>query len=162
MCSSDLYPTRDGLLSLGASNLRQQKRLWTVLGHPEMAKTNNDQRHDDRAKEYKLLTELLAARTADEWETHLEAHGVPAARVRTLPEAIADPQLKTREFLHKHENAAGVEGAFTVPSTPFKLAHGGGRVTTPPPPVGHDTDAVLGELGYDKAAIARLRAASVV
>ena len=108
------------------------------------------------------IAELLAARTADEWETHLEAHGVPAARVRTLPEAIADPQLATRDFLHKHDNAAGVEGAFTVPSTPFKLAHGGGRVTTPPPPVGADTDAVLGELGYDQAAISKLRAASVI
>jgi crotonobetainyl-CoA:carnitine CoA-transferase CaiB-like acyl-CoA transferase len=93
---------------------------------------------------------------------HLEANGVPAARVRTLPEAIVDPQLKTRDFLHEHENAAGVEGGFTVPSTPFKLAHGGGRVTSPPPPVGHDTDAVLSELGYDKTAIAKLRAASVI
>ena len=157
-----VYPTRDGLLSLGASNLRQQKRLWTLLGHPEMAKSNNDQRHDDRAKEYKLLTELFATRTADEWETYLEANGVPAARVRTLPEAVADPQLATREFLHKHENAAGVEGAFTVPSTPFKFAHGGGRVTSPPPPVGHDTDAVLSELGYSRDAIAKLRAASVI
>ncbi len=157
-----VYPTKDGLLSLGASNLRQQKRLWTVLGHPEMAKANNDQRHDERAKEYKLLTELLAARTADEWETHLEAHGVPAARVRTLPEAVADPQLATREFLHKHEGAAGVEGGFTVPSTPFKLAHGGGRVTSPPPAVGADTDAVLSELGYGKDAIAKLRASHAI
>ena len=157
-----VFPTKDGLLSIGASNLRQQRRLWNLLGHPEMAKDNNDQRHDDRARESALLAELLRERTADEWEAFLAANGVPASRVRTLPEAIADPQLATREFLHRHENAPGVEGAFSVPGTPFKMAHGGGRVTSPPPPMGADTDAVLRDLGYDAQAIARLRAASAI
>jgi hypothetical protein len=58
--------------TLGASNLRQQRRLWNLLGHPEMAKDDNDQRHNDRAREMALLTELLRARTADEWERFLE------------------------------------------------------------------------------------------
>jgi crotonobetainyl-CoA:carnitine CoA-transferase CaiB-like acyl-CoA transferase len=127
-----------------------------VLGHPEMAKDNNDQRHDDRAREMTMLTELLRARTAEQWERFLEDNGVPAARVRTLPEALADPQLETRGFLHRHANVEGV-GAFTVPNTPFKLAHGGGRVTSPPRPVGADTEAVLRELGYEAEAIGKLR-----
>ena len=29
---------------LGASNLRQQKRLWAALGRPEMAKARNEDR----------------------------------------------------------------------------------------------------------------------
>jgi crotonobetainyl-CoA:carnitine CoA-transferase CaiB-like acyl-CoA transferase len=157
-----VFETKDGLLALGASNIRQQRRLWNVLGRPEMAKDNNDQRHDDRAREMAMLTELLKARTADEWERYLEDNGVPAARVRTLPEALADPQLATRGFLHKHENVDGVDGSFTVPNTPFKLAHGGGRVTSPPRPTGTDTEAVLRDLGYDSAAIGRLRAASAI
>ena len=157
-----VFPTKDGLLALGASNLRQQRRLWTVLDHPEMAKDNNDQRHDDRAREMAMLAELLLARTADEWERFLEDSGVPAARVRTLPESLADPQLATRDFLHEHKNVDGVDGAFTVPNTPFRLAHGGGRVTSPPRPVGADTDAVLRELGYDTAAISKLHDDSIV
>ena len=32
------YQTKDGLVMLGASNLRQQKRLWTVLERPDMIK----------------------------------------------------------------------------------------------------------------------------
>jgi crotonobetainyl-CoA:carnitine CoA-transferase CaiB-like acyl-CoA transferase len=35
-------------------------------------------------------------------------------------------------------------------------------VTSPPPPMGADTDAVLRDLGYDAQAIARLRAASAI
>ncbi len=54
---------------------------------------------------------------------------VPAARVRTLPEALADPQ---------------------------KLANGSGHVTSPSRPTGADTEAFLGELGYDLQAIGKL------
>src|SRR5215216_1044251 len=37
------FATKDGaLVMLGASNIRQQKRLWAALGRPEMAKKNND------------------------------------------------------------------------------------------------------------------------
>ena len=151
------YETKDGLLMLGASNLRQQKRLWTLLGKPELAKANNDERHDDRAREMSALASILLERTADEWETFLQANHVPAARVRSLPEALADPQMASRPFLHKHDNARGVDGEFTVPAAAFRLAHGAAEVTSAPPMLGADTDAVLTELGYDEAAIAKLR-----
>jgi hypothetical protein len=39
-------------------------------------------------------------------------------------------------------------------------AHGGDRVRSPPHPTG--TEAVLRDLGYDAAAIGRLRAASAI
>src|SRR5207237_10266804 len=39
------FTTKDGaLVMLGASNIRQQKRLWTVLGRPHSNKQTNDQR----------------------------------------------------------------------------------------------------------------------
>ena len=34
------FQTKDGLVMLGASNLRQQRRLWTLLGRPDMIKTH--------------------------------------------------------------------------------------------------------------------------
>src|SRR5262249_24618529 len=36
------FETKDGLVMLGASNLRQQRRLWTVLDRPDMIKRSND------------------------------------------------------------------------------------------------------------------------
>ena len=45
--TSMAYQTKDGMVMIGASNLRQQKRLWTVLEHPEMIKRTNDERHAD-------------------------------------------------------------------------------------------------------------------
>jgi len=160
--TNSCFETKDGLVMLGASNLRQQRRLWKLLGRPDMAKDNNDQRHDDRAREMAVLAELMRTRTADEWEAFLQPNGVPASRVRALPEALSDPQLATRGFLHTHAGAPDVPGEFTVPVAAFRLAHGGAQVTSPPPRMGADTDAVLAELGYDAAAIAKLRAAAVI
>src|SRR5713226_3444021 len=34
--TNSAYPTKSGLVMLGASNLRQQARLWKLLGRPEM------------------------------------------------------------------------------------------------------------------------------
>jgi crotonobetainyl-CoA:carnitine CoA-transferase CaiB-like acyl-CoA transferase len=42
------------------------------------------------------------------------------------------------------------------------MAHGGGKLDTLAPEVGADTDAVLGEIGYDAASIAGLRAEGIV
>src|SRR6187397_188212 len=94
------FETREGLVMLGASNLRQQRRLWTVLGRPDMIKRTNDERDADHEREIAVLSEIMLARTADEWEAFLQARHVPAARVRTMGEALANPQLSTRGIVH--------------------------------------------------------------
>jgi crotonobetainyl-CoA:carnitine CoA-transferase CaiB-like acyl-CoA transferase len=161
--TNSAYQTKDGLVMLGASNLRQQKRLWTLLEHPEMIKRTNDERDADRAREEALLVQIMPMRTAAEWETYLQERHVPASRVRTLGEAVADPQIATRGVLHRFDSGApGVDGAFTVPMAAFKFAHDGPRIDTPPPVLGQHNDDVLTELGYSAAEIAGLRAAGVM
>jgi crotonobetainyl-CoA:carnitine CoA-transferase CaiB-like acyl-CoA transferase len=160
--TNSCYETADGLVMIGASNLRQQKRLWNALGRPDMAKDSNEARHADRAHEAATLAELLQAKTAAEWESYLQARHVPAARVRNLAESLADPQIKGRGVVHHFEGAPGVTGSFSVPVAAFGFAHGGPRVDTPPPTLGRDNDAILAELGYDDAACAKLRAAGVI
>jgi len=161
--TNSAYPTKEGLVMLGASNLRQQRRLWAALGREEMAKRTNRERIADRDREAAALREIMLTRTAEEWEAFLQARHVPAARVRTLAEAVADPHVATRNLVHRFPaGAPGVPGPFGVPVAAFKLAHGGAQVDSPPPVLGADTDAVLGELGYSAAEIATLRAQRVV
>jgi crotonobetainyl-CoA:carnitine CoA-transferase CaiB-like acyl-CoA transferase len=163
MATNGGYQTKDGYLVLGASNLRQAKQLWTILGRPEFIKTTMQARRDNREPEAKALAEILMTKTAAEWEEFFQANHVPAARVRTLAEAVADPQTASRNIVHRTESAPGVAGPFGVPVAAFKFARGGGpQIDTPPPPMGQDTDAVLGGLGYSAAEIAGLRAAKVI
>ena len=79
--TNSCYETKDGLLMLGASNLRQQRRLWQALERPEMAKSDNEAREADRDREAGILADILKTRTADEWEAFFQARHVPAARV---------------------------------------------------------------------------------
>jgi crotonobetainyl-CoA:carnitine CoA-transferase CaiB-like acyl-CoA transferase len=139
------FETKNGIVMLGASNLRQQRRLWTLLGRPEMIKKINDERDADHAREIAVLSEIMLTRTADEWETFLQANHVPAARVRSMGEAVADPQLATRGVIHRHDNVDGI-GSFGVPLAPFKFAHGGPRIDAPPPSLGANTEEIRREL----------------
>src|SRR5262249_3742176 len=136
--TNSCYEAQEGLLMIGASNLGQQNRLWTVLERPDMIKTDNEARETDREREAAVLAALINTRTADEWEAWFQARHVPAARVRRMGEAVADPHLATRGVFHRHESAAGVDGGFGVPLAAFKFAHGGPSIETPPRPIGAD------------------------
>jgi crotonobetainyl-CoA:carnitine CoA-transferase CaiB-like acyl-CoA transferase len=152
------YETKDGLVMLGASNLRQQRRLWTVLGRPDMIKRTNDEREEDHDREVALLEEIMLTRTADEWEEFLQARHVPAVRVRTMGEAIADPQMASRGIIHRHDNVPGMDGGFGVPVTAFTFAHGSARVDTPPPTLGQHNEEIFAELGLGERRNLRARA----
>jgi crotonobetainyl-CoA:carnitine CoA-transferase CaiB-like acyl-CoA transferase len=148
--TNSAYETKDGLVILGASNLRQQRRLWTLLERPDMIKKTNEERDATREHEAAVLAEIMKTRTADEWEEFLQARHVPAARVRTMGEAVADPQLKSRGIIHRHAGAQGVDGGFGVPMAAFTFAHDGPRIDTPPPALGEHNDEIFRELGVKR------------
>ncbi len=160
--TSGCYAAKEGLLMLGASNLRRQRRLWRVLGREDMAKRTNEEREAARGQESAVLAELLFERAAAEWEEHLQARHVPTARVRTLGEAPADPHLASRNVLHRFTAAPGIVKGFTVPVAAFRFAHGGPEVTNAPRPTGRHTSGVLGELGYNETEIAALAASGAI
>jgi crotonobetainyl-CoA:carnitine CoA-transferase CaiB-like acyl-CoA transferase len=156
------YETKDGLLMLGASNMRQYRRIWHVLERPDMIRTNREEREQARAAETALLADILKSRTADEWETFFQSRHVPAARVRTMAEALRDPQFDTRGIRHTHASGYNVAGEFTVPVAAFRFAEGGPRIDTPPPTVGQHTGEILQSLGYSASEIEKFRAQKIV
>jgi len=145
--TNSAYTAKDGIVMLGASNLRQQKRLWTVLGRPDMIKKTNDERDADHAREVAVLAEIMLTKNAAQWEEFLQARHVPAARVRTMGEALSDPQLSSRGVIHRHPERAGGDGKLSVPLAAFTFAHGGPRIDTPPPMLGQHNDEIFTELG---------------
>jgi len=160
--TNSAYDAKEGMVMIGASNIRQQARFWRALGREDMIKTDNEMRVADREREAAVIADIIKTKTADEWEAYFQARHVPAARVRTMAEALADPHFKERRVFHKFGAVPGIDGPVGVPLAAFKFAHGGPSIEEPPHEMGADTDAVLGELGYDAAAIARLRQSKVI
>jgi len=160
--TNSCYETKDGLLMLGASNMRQYRRFWQVLERSDMIKPDREAREAARAQEAVAIAEILKTRTADEWEKFFQSRHVPAARVRNLADALADPHLDHRGVRHQHAGAQGVSGEFGVPIAAFQFADGGPRIDTPPPALGQHNEAILNELGYGKDEIGKLKAQKVI
>jgi crotonobetainyl-CoA:carnitine CoA-transferase CaiB-like acyl-CoA transferase len=160
--TNSAYDAKVGMVMIGASNLRQQARFWRAVERPDMIKTDNEARVDDREREAAIIADIIKSKTADEWEVYFQARHVPAARVRTMAEALADPHFESRRVFHRFDSAPGVDGPFGVPLAAFKFAHGGPSIETPPREMGADTEAVLGELGYAAGEIAALRATRAI
>jgi len=153
------YRASDAHVMIAASNLRQQKRLWTALGREDLVKTDNNQRLDAHAEEEAALAAIIREKPADYWEAFFQRHRVPAARIRRMEEALADPQVATRRILHRHDVAGSVADGLTVPVAAFGMSAGDPAVSLPPQPVGAQTEDILGELGYSGTEMADLRAA---
>ena len=164
--SAGTYDTKDGKLTLGANEDHQYERLCRALGLANVLDDPRFKEIDARRKNTDLLRgefrKALLTRTADEWETLLNDAGVPAARIRTPAEILQHPQVTGRGVLHTFKNVKGVERDVTVLSAPFRLAHDGPQLNSPPPLIGEHSDAILGELGYDADGIRLLRYDGVI
>ena len=157
--SSGVFDTADGKLALAANFEAQFVRLCRAIGRADLlvdarfAGRGERLRHADALRAE--LGRVFAGRTAAAWEALLMAADVPAGRVRTIPEAVAEAHTAARGVWQ------GV-GAMMLPGVPFRL---NGAVPGPvdvPGAVGADTDAVLSALGRTEEEIAALRRDGVV
>ncbi len=118
-------------------------------------------RLENRAELYKVLGEIFAGDTRDNWLRKLDAAGVPGGAVRTVSEAFAAPETKAREMIVKvpHPTAGEIE----MIASPLKFSDTPVVEPTAPPLLGQHTDAVLAELlGLDEAARKALRDSHVI
>ena len=80
--------------------------------------------------------------------------GVPSGAVRSVTEALADPQLEAREMVVPLDHLTA--GPIRVLGTPLKLSDTPASVRTPPPALGQHTVQILrGDVGMDGSAIRR-------
>ena len=155
---NSMHEAADGLLQIAASNRRQHRRFYSAIGEPaEAERTSLDQRYARYDEKFAMVAAKIRQKNAQEWEEYLQRKHVPATRVREMPEALADPQVKHRGVLHTHESVPGVGKPVTVPLAAFKFAHDGPSIERPPPRLGEHTDSVLASVGYSAAEIAALR-----
>ena len=116
--SAGTFDCAEGQLSLGVNEEAQFERLAQALDRThwlrdESFATSAD-RHNNRERLGEEIERALQARTAEHWERCLLAAGVPAAAVRSLPDAVAASSSSGRPFL------ISTEGEFS-PTLPSRL-----------------------------------------
>lgn len=133
----------DGVISLGVNEESHFRNLATALGRDDwLTDPRFAERQARKTHAEALVSELeaaLATRSAAEWEPVLQQAGVPAARLRTLPECLASDQVRDRHFIH-----TDAQTGLATPTLPFRLngatAH---RPDRPAPRHGADTNDIL-------------------
>lgn len=152
------YQAADAPLMISASNLRQQRRLWEVLGRQDLIKTTNAERIRAHAVESDVLREIVATQPVEHWERVLQAARVPASRVQRMEAALADGHVKARKVLHRFDERAGAFDGLTVPVAAFRLGACDVAVRSAPQTAGAQNEQVLARLGYSSDDVARFKA----
>jgi crotonobetainyl-CoA:carnitine CoA-transferase CaiB-like acyl-CoA transferase len=158
---SGAFQAEDGLINIAANKdeqwalLARHLGLDTLLDRPDYA-TREDRKRNRRALKAELEA-VLRTRSARDWAQELNAIGVPAGAVLSVPEVLQTPQIADRGFLKHYSDVPGVGRDIDVVTTGVKLDGHAVSVEAPPPELGQDNAAIWGALGVEPQEIERLR-----
>ncbi|MEI4472323.1 CaiB/BaiF CoA transferase family protein [Frigidibacter sp. MR17.24] len=163
---SGTFETADGPINIAANKEEQWQALARHLGRDDLlAAPDFATRELRKANRHRLRAALersLAAKGAEAWAAELNAIGVPAGAVLSVPQILAAPQVAGRGLLATFAAPDGVGRDITVVRTGVKLDGRAPAVAAPPPMLGADNGEVYGALGLTPTEIARLAAEGAI
>ena len=134
------------------------KKIATILGLEALL---DDPRYADpgaiernREQLYPMFREAFLKQSSAYWLEKLHAIDVGAVRMCHFSDVSKDEQAWANDYLEHVQFPDGVSGV--MPTSPLEMESVGKIVTQPAPMVGHDTVAVLQDLGYSDEEIARM------
>lgn len=161
----DVFTAADGEFVLAVGNDDQWQRCCRAIGLEELADDPRFRTNRERVGRFGELTPILAAQflsdSTQAWLEKLDVAGVPAGRVRSVGEAVADPQLTERGMIATVDHP--VVGALRFVSSPVKVSGTPSSPLVAPPMLGQHTDSVLRQLlGLEDAELEELEAQGVI
>ena len=143
------YATRDGHICMLAVSDDQWRRVFEVIGRPELkedarfAKLNARTRNIDTL--YETLAGELRKKTTAEWQALLDAADLPNGRVNELSKMADDAYLTETGFFQHYEHPT--EGAMVTTAIPVSFSETPASLRLTPPKLGEHTDEVLRKHG---------------
>jgi crotonobetainyl-CoA:carnitine CoA-transferase CaiB-like acyl-CoA transferase len=157
----NVYRCADGhYVALSGSTQAMAKRLFETIGRADMIKDPRFATNSDRVKHRALVDEAVGAwfgtRTRDEALKLMREASVTVGPVYTIADAMTDPHFRGRGIIVDVEDRE--LGQVPMHNIVPRLSATPGTWQKPAPELGEHTDAILTEAGFDRDAIARLRA----
>lgn len=160
------YTTKDERWLMLA--LTQEDRDWPILadaiGRSDLAADARfAERTERRANAVELagiLDAAFSSRDFEVWREALDERNLTFGVVARLDDVPDDPQMALNDVFVEMDDG-GAKGQRTI-NSPIWLSGHGKVKPGPAPEVGEHTEEVLGSLGYDAAAIERLRASKAI
>ncbi|MFF0817174.1 CaiB/BaiF CoA transferase family protein [Rhodococcus sp. NPDC003318] len=157
------FPTSDGTILLSVQNEREWVTLCTeLLGNASLTTDPrfecNSARVANRAECNALISEQTRTMTTDDALSLLDKIAIANGRLASVSDFLTHPSLEGRNRWREVDTPGGPVRALLPPAT---LAGVEPRFD-PVPALGAHTDSILGQLGYDYAAIDALRSATLI
>ncbi len=145
----------------------QSDRYWPdfcrTVDRPELENdprfNNMDMRRQNCEELIRILDEVFASKTIEEWEKLCRKHNLIYSRVQTPAEVVTDPQALANDYFVDLPHPAGPMKVLASPTKFFKTP---ASVRTPAPEVGQHTEEILLDLGYSWEDIAQLKEQGVI
>lgn len=149
----NVYRCADGYIALVVGNDSQFARLCGILGCEELVTDQRFSTNKGRVENVAAMTEIVdeafSRRNRADWFGLLEAAGLPSAPINTIPQVLELEQVLERGMVTKLQHASGSD--VTLVGTPLRFSETPLGPPKMPPMLGEHTNAVLAELGLDKA-----------
>src|SRR5690349_10611406 len=162
---SNVYPTRDGIVMIGANQDTVFARLAAAMESPQLAEDGRYRDHTARGENQQELDALIAAWTATfstpDLLALLEKHGIPSGLIYRTADMLEDPHFKAREAIVATEHPAF--GRIRMQNVAPRLSASPSSIRTPAPELGQHNDEVYGRLlGLEAPAREALSARGVI
>lgn len=135
-----------------------------AIGRPELEndlRFNSMQTREDNCQELiRILDEIFAAGTLEEWESLFRKNNCIYGAIRTPAEVTTDPQALANGFFASVNHPAA--GQLKLVTTPVKFHQNPAELKTPAPELGQHTEEILLDLGYNWDDITRLKDDGVI
>jgi len=163
---SGAFQAQSGILNIAANKdeqwvlLANHLDLGHLINRPEYR--DRESRKSNRDALRRDLETVLKTKPARVWARELNAIGVPAGAVLSVPEVLDMPQVAERGFLKEYEDVPGVGRSIQVATTGIKMDGEALSVEDPPPELGQTNDEIWRALGVSPDELADLRNEGVI